>query len=85
MKNDDDFQWIRPLKLFEEKKIVKICAPMVRYSKYVLPCDHLQVIMSDIAQEHMTNLTGLRLLMFIINIIWCGVLDTTKGPVGLMS
>lgn len=33
MKNDDDFQWIRPLKLFEEKKIVKICAPMVRYSK----------------------------------------------------
>lgn len=23
-----------PLELFEEKKVVRICAPMVRYSKY---------------------------------------------------
>jgi len=30
---DDDFQWKTPMQLFEEKEIVKICAPMVRYSK----------------------------------------------------
>lgn len=33
---DDDkeeFRWKKPLELFAEKDMVKICAPMVRYSK----------------------------------------------------
>lgn len=30
-----DFNYTTPLELFKEKKVVKICAPMVRYSKYV--------------------------------------------------
>lgn len=30
---DNVFSFKKPLELFEEKKIVRICAPMVRYSK----------------------------------------------------
>ncbi|KAH3880911.1 tRNA-dihydrouridine(20a/20b) synthase [NAD(P)+]-like [Dreissena polymorpha] len=29
----DIFNWKRPLELFSEKEVVKVCAPMVRYSK----------------------------------------------------
>ena len=29
-------EWKKPLELFQEKDIVRICAPMVRYSKLVL-------------------------------------------------
>ncbi|XP_052781231.1 tRNA-dihydrouridine(20a/20b) synthase [NAD(P)+]-like [Mya arenaria] len=29
----DEFTWKRPMELFEENEMVKICAPMVRYSK----------------------------------------------------
>ena len=28
-------EWKKPLELFHEKEIVRICAPMVRYSKLV--------------------------------------------------
>ncbi|KAL4226452.1 tRNA-dihydrouridine(20a/20b) synthase [NAD(P)+]-like protein [Mactra antiquata] len=30
---ESSFQWKKPLELFKEKDLVKICAPMVRYSK----------------------------------------------------
>ena len=30
---DTEFEYQSPLSLFENKKLVKICAPMVRYSK----------------------------------------------------
>lgn len=33
MTHEDEFKYKKPLQLFEEKKLVKICAPMVRYSK----------------------------------------------------
>ena len=29
----EEFEYQSPLELFENKKLVKICAPMVRYSK----------------------------------------------------
>ena len=29
------FIYEKPLQLFEEKKVVRMCAPMVRYSKWV--------------------------------------------------
>lgn len=29
----EEFTWKKPLELFAEKDMVKICAPMVRYSK----------------------------------------------------
>ena len=29
-------EWKKPLELFQEKDIVRICAPMVQYSKLVL-------------------------------------------------
>ncbi|XP_048742778.2 tRNA-dihydrouridine(20a/20b) synthase [NAD(P)+]-like isoform X1 [Ostrea edulis] len=29
----DEFTWTKPIDLFSERKLVKICAPMVRYSK----------------------------------------------------
>lgn len=31
--DEDAFQWKKPMELFEEGRLVKICAPMVRYSK----------------------------------------------------
>jgi hypothetical protein len=33
--NDEsnNFEYLKPLELFEQKDLVKICAPMVRYSK----------------------------------------------------
>lgn len=30
---EDAFKFKKPLELFEEKQVVRICAPMVRYSK----------------------------------------------------
>lgn len=33
MITDNEFTWAKPMELFAEQKMVKICAPMVRYSK----------------------------------------------------
>ena len=32
-RQEEEFVWKKPLELFAEKEVVKICAPMVRYSK----------------------------------------------------
>jgi hypothetical protein len=32
---EESFTYRKPLQLFEENEIVKICAPMVRYSKLI--------------------------------------------------
>ena len=31
--DENAFKFKKPLELFEEKRVVRICAPMVRYSK----------------------------------------------------
>ena len=31
----NEFSYKKPMELFESKEMVKICAPMVRYTKYL--------------------------------------------------
>lgn len=44
--NTECLNYLKPMELFEEGKLVKICAPMVRYSKYVN--QHMPVIIYKI-------------------------------------